>query len=164
MFTRKIWVLLLALVVAALSLLGAGRVAAEPQLPRIAIYSDNFGTVGDHNNCRGALNVGVIAPKGKRGTIRVTVTSFGFTGDGTGWTRNPKCRFLLRLTQWSAKYPVGKEEFYPVAFGPRRGERFVRELHPGSGIGSFNVATYAINQPVQVPQSYGGSGFLATVP
>ncbi|MEE3851741.1 hypothetical protein VZC37_15470 [Gordonia sp. LSe1-13] len=90
--------------------------------------------------------------------------SFGFTGNGPGWQRNPKCRFLIFLSQISAKYPLGKETFHPVSFGPRPGEKFVKELNPGPGLGSFSVATYAINQPVRLPQSYGGVGFLTVVP
>jgi hypothetical protein len=160
---RKMCAVVVAVVVGALSLLGAGSAVAEPQLDRITIPSDNFGTVGDHASCRGALHVGAIAPKGKRGTVRITVTSYGFVGNGAGWAKNPKCRFLLRLTQWSAKYPLGRETFHPVAFGPKRGEKFVRDLNPGSGVGSFNVASYAINSPVQIPQSYGGTGFVAMV-
>lgn len=161
---RKLAVLLVVIATAGLSLLGAGRVAAEPQLPRITLYSENFGTAGDHDYCRGAVRVGVVAPKGKRGVIRVTLTSYGFTGKGPGWKRDPNCRFLLYMSEISAKYPLGREHFSKVSFGPRPGSKIVRELHPGSGPGSFGVGTYAINQPVRVPQSYGGSGFLAVVP
>ncbi|MGC5258103.1 hypothetical protein ACPXCG_17305, partial [Gordonia sp. DT218] len=161
-FTRKIWVLLLAVVVVALSLFGAGRVAAEPQLPRIALASDNVGTLGDHDYCRGAFNVSLVAPKGKRGVVRVTLTSFGFTGNGSGWKRNPSCRFLAYLS-FAGTSNLDGEVFVPVSFGPRRGERIVRDLHTGAGPAMVAVGTVAINNPIRVQQGY-VSRFFTQVP
>ncbi len=156
---RKMCAVVVAVVVGALSLLGAGSAVAEPQLPRIATYTENVGTVGDHDYCRGAFNVGMVAPKGTRGVVRVTLKSFGFTGNGIGWKRNPKCRFLVGLNV-SGTRTIGQEIFFPVAFGPRAGEKVVRDVRPGSGPGAVGVGTYAINNPVRVQLSYGTAYYM----
>ncbi|MEE3851892.1 enoyl-CoA hydratase [Gordonia sp. LSe1-13] len=161
---RKLFSALLAVVVGALTLLGVGAVSAEPQLPRIALYSDNFGTVGNHAGCRGAMHVGVVAPKGTRGKIRITVTSHGFTGDGVGWRSNPRCRILLSFNEISPNHPLSRETFHSVSFGPRPGQKFVKEINSGSGPAGFGVATYVPDQPVRVPVPYGGVSFLTVVP
>ncbi|MGC5258161.1 enoyl-CoA hydratase [Gordonia sp. DT218] len=161
---RRLCALLLVAAIVSLSWLGTGTASAEPQLPKIVLSTLNFGTFGDHDYCHGALNVGAVAPRGKSGVVRVTVTSFGFTGNGPGWKRNPKCRFLLYMSQISGSAIAGKEFFYPVGFGPRPGEKVVREIRAGPGPVSMSVATYALDKPVRVPQTYGGSGFLTVVP
>ncbi|WP_164473815.1 DUF1990 family protein [Gordonia insulae] len=141
---------------AGLSLLGAGRVAAEPQLPRVIQYSENIGTVGDHDFCRGSLNLGTVAPKGKRGVVRLTVTSFGFTGNGPGWKRDPNCRFRLNYAVISAA--VGYRWIsVPVSFRARPGQKFVREVYTGSGLVDLTVGTAPLHDGKGAPQSFASS-------
>ncbi|MGC5258162.1 enoyl-CoA hydratase [Gordonia sp. DT218] len=159
---RKICVLLSVMLVGALSWLGVGTAAADRPLPKVSQYSDNIGTFGDHDFCHGAFNVGLSTPTGKRGIVRVTLTSFGFTGNAPGWKRNPKCRFLVNLNHTGSAV-FSKDMFVPVAFGPRPGQKVQRDLRTGSGVAWIAVATYAANNPVRALQSY-GSAFYTVVP
>ncbi|MFW0783710.1 enoyl-CoA hydratase [Gordonia sp. CPCC 206044] len=159
---RKFGVMLVALVVAGLTMAGVGAAAAEPQLPRVVQYSENIGTFGDHDFCHGTFNVGMVAPKGKRGVIRLTLTSFGFTGNGAGWKRNPRCRVLMDINYASPS--VGAREiFVPATFGPRRGDKVVRDIYTGSGPAVLSVWPYAAHNPLRVSQGY-GSTFYTVVP
>ncbi|MYR07695.1 enoyl-CoA hydratase [Gordonia sp. SID5947] len=158
---RKFAIWLLVVSVSAMTLLGAGAAVAQPQLPRVG-YGDNFGMFGDHDFCRGSVNIGLTSPKGKRGVTRVTATSFGFTGDGKGWAKNPRCRVLLMTTHLSAN-AFYKQTFIPATFGPRRGERVVKDIFTGSGPVQFTIASYARGTAVRSPQSY-GTGWVILVP
>ncbi|WP_330433455.1 enoyl-CoA hydratase [Gordonia sesuvii] len=145
-----------------LTFLGPGTASAEPQLPRITQYSEDIGTFGDHSYCRGAFRVGMVAPNGKRGVVRLTLTSHGFTGDGASWRRDPNCRFITEITIFSATV-VGQQTSIPVAFGPRRGEKVVRDIRTGSGPVSIGVLTYPSHNPVRLQQSF-GAAFYTIVP
>ena len=65
-----------------------------PSVPNTP-YGTSFGTFGNHDFCRGAVHFGLSAPANKPGFVRVTLTSSGFTGQGAGWKRNPRCGVLL---------------------------------------------------------------------
>ncbi|MYR07534.1 enoyl-CoA hydratase [Gordonia sp. SID5947] len=150
---RKACLLLVAVAMSAMTWWGAGNVTAEPQLPRVTQYSENVGTFGDHDFCHGAFNIGMVAPKGKRGVVRITLTSFGFTGNGSGWARDPKCRFFA-LVNTTAGF--GKNEYFPVAFGRRPGERVTIESHPGSGPKAVTVSTSSSDRRSDI-QSFGAT-------
>lgn len=158
---RKLVVLLIAASAVAMTLFGVGVGSAQPQLPRIG-YGDNFGMFGDHDFCRGTVNIGLTAPNGKRGVTRLTATSFGFTGNGKGWARNPKCRVLLMTTHLSGN-AFYKQTLVPATFGPHRGERVTKDIFTGSGPVQFTIASYARGTTVRSPQSY-GTGWLVLVP
>ena len=159
---RKICALVVAVVVGALSLLGAGSAVAEPQLPRIVQYSENIGTFGDHDYCRGAFNVGLVAPKGSRGVVRVTLRSLGFSGTGPGWRRDPNCRFLADL-EFTNGRAFMKQKYVPVSFGSRPGQTVVRHLRTGPGAVQIRVSPLAINNPAHPVQGY-GAAFYTVVP
>ncbi|MGJ0118548.1 enoyl-CoA hydratase [Williamsia sp. MIQD14] len=132
--------------------------AAPPKdIPKISQYSDNIGAFGDHDFCRGAFNVRLSSPK--RGVTRVTLTSFGFTGNGRGWAKNPKCKLLIGTTFTSAK-AFDRQSFFPVVFGTRPGEKVTRDFATGSGLVQLGVAPYAANNPVRVLQGYGASFYF----
>ncbi len=135
--------------------LGGGAADAAPQAKPLPYYSgtgNNFGTFGDHDACRGALNVGLTSPK--RGVVRVKITSFGLTGDGAGWKRNPRCSVVLIIATF------GHEEFMPVTFGPKRGETASKDIHTGSGVVPLSIAPHAKNTPIRVPVGYGFGSYV----
>ncbi|AZG47040.1 hypothetical protein D7316_03647 [Gordonia insulae] len=157
MFNRKLSALAVVVVMGAMTWLGAGTASAEPQLPRLTTaFTDNVGTLGDHDSCRGAFNVGMVTPKGKRGIVRFTLTSFGFTGDGAGWRRDPRCRFLVNISSTSGK-AYARQTFFKVSFGSRKGEKVVRDIHTGSGLALLTIATFASITKARVPQGYGNT-------
>lgn len=160
---RRIGAFGLALMVGALTWLGAGAASADKPLPGVFQYSNNIMTFGDHDFCHGAINVKTTTPKGKRGVIRTTYTSLGFTGNQPGWKRNPKCTVLVGVLDQGDVVPPYHEEFVRLSFGPRPGERVVRDFVTGSGPRIINFFPYAINNPVRVPQGY-GLNFWTIVP
>ena len=132
---------------------------AAPQLPRFSPYGEVLGTFGDHAYCRGVLNVGLTPTPGKRGWVRLTLVSTGFTGSGPGWTRNPRCQVLILVTTTSIRgYHL--ERFFRTSFGPRPGQRFTRDVNTGSGLANVNLTTYSIHGPIRNPQSFGTSHYL----
>ncbi|GAA3709386.1 enoyl-CoA hydratase [Gordonia hankookensis] len=155
---RKNLALLLVAGIGALSWFGTGTVAAEPQLPKFSTTGDNFGTFGDHDFCRGAVNLGLTAPKGKHGVVRVTLTSFGFMGSGRGWARNPVCRVLMVATQTSGN-SVLKQTPMPVAFGPRRGQKVTRDIVTGPGVALVSVIPYTTKLP-RISQGNGAGAYV----
>ncbi|MDL9947146.1 enoyl-CoA hydratase [Gordonia sp. ABSL11-1] len=159
---RGICALVCALTVGALAFVDSGSAHAEPQLPRIVQYTENIGTFGDHDFCRGSLNLGTVAPKDKRGVVRLTVASFGFTGNGPGWKRDPNCRFNLNYFVISAAVPY-EWVSVPVSFGPRPGQKYVREIFTGSGVVDLGVGTAPLNQGKGTPKSF-GTGMYMIVP
>ncbi|MFW0797733.1 enoyl-CoA hydratase [Gordonia sp. CPCC 205515] len=158
---RKFGALFGAFVVGSMAWMGAGSAAAEPQLPRVMLYSENLGSFGDHAFCHGAYNIGLVAPKGKRGTVRLTLTSFGFTGSGSAWARDPHCRFKVQVS-YNASSGLGKYFYVPVSFGPRPGQRVVRDVYTGSGPAHIGVGSVSSNN-VAALQSYGTS-IITVVP
>lgn len=130
----------------------AGAAPPPRPLPVFSLTGQTVGTFGDHDFCRGSMNVAISSPK--RGVARVTLTSNGFTGNGPGWTRNPKCGLLIGVLETNGLFQIG-EKFYPAAFGPRPGEKLSKDIATGSGLRGFSVASYARNTPVRLPQSYG---------
>lgn len=156
---RLVGVVLAVIVVAAGLVLGGGQGSAAPQLPRITVTGDNMGTFGDHSYCRGVLHVGLTAAPSKRGVVRVTLTSSGFTGNGAGWKRNPVCKLLIGTVHTSG-IAYAKWNFFNADFGPRRGQRVVHDIRTGSGVVQFQAVSYARNSPVRVMQSYGVSHYM----
>lgn len=135
--------------------------AAPPKdIPKLSLYSENIGAFGDHDFCRGAFNVRLSSPK--RGVTRVTLTSFGFTGNGIGWMKNPKCKLLIGTTFTSAK-AFNREGFFPAVFGTKRGEKVTHDIATGSGLVQLGLVPYAANSPVWVFQGY-GSGYYYIAP
>ena len=84
----------------------------------------------------------------------MTLTSFGFTGNGRGWAQNPRCGLLIGVITTNGLFQIG-EKFFPLEFGTRPGEKVSRDIETGSGLRTFGVASYARNSPIRVLQSYG---------
>lgn len=61
---RKLSTALMVLIVCVLTCLGAGESRADTPLQIFTVQGQNFGTLGDHDFCRGAMHVGISAPKG----------------------------------------------------------------------------------------------------
>lgn len=137
--------------------LSAAPAAAAPQLPRLSTTGENFGTFGNHSYCRGAINVGLTSPK--RGVVRATLTSLGFSGQGASWKRNPRCKVLFVITHTSGQ-AFGKETFVTGTFGPRRGQRVVKDVRTGSGVVEFSVVPHSPNSPVRALQGYGYGAYV----
>ncbi|MDL9936486.1 enoyl-CoA hydratase [Gordonia sp. ABSL1-1] len=133
---------------------GAGD-AAPQQLPRWSnLFTDDFGTFGDHAGCHGALRVGLTGVPHKRGVVRATFTSLGFTGNGAGWRRDPNCRMRVGVAfTGSGGYAVYK--LFPASFGRKPGQRVVHDVRTGSGLVVLSAATYQLKSRLPVPQSYG---------
>ncbi len=129
----------------------AGAAPPPKDLPRFAFFGENFGMFGDHDFCRGTVHVRLTSPK--RAVTRVTFTSNGFTGNGPGWARNPRCRVLLTFIHTSAT-AVQKETYVPATFGTRPGEKVTRDIVTGSGLVSVATTAYSTNTPVRLPQAY----------
>ena len=134
---------------------GTGTGAAAPELPRLANNGDQFLTAGNHSFCHGVLHVSLTAAP-KRPGHRVALTSRGFTGQGSSWKRNPVCNLLVGTVHDSA-VAYSKWNFFNADFGPKRGQRVVRDIWTGSGVVLFQLATYARNNPVRARQSWGVS-------
>lgn len=145
-------------VIVVASLTGAGPASAAP-IPQVSTTGYNFGIFGDHSYCRGAVSATVDAPKGKRGVVRVTVRSHGFTGDGASWKRNPKCRVLFGNYYTSAR-GYNLEKWVTATFGPRAGEKKVWEINTGSGPASLGFGGFSPNSPVRVPSGYGSTIYM----
>lgn len=156
---RLIVVCLAALVASVATFAGTGSSQSAPLPLQFAVLGDNFGTIGNHSFCRGAINVRLSVPKGKKGVVRVTATSHGFTGDGPGWRRNPVCRMVLGTEFISARgYLVPK--YSNVAFGPKPGTRVVQDVHTGSGPVAIETRTYAPNSGFRQIYSRGVSYYV----
>lgn len=157
---KRLLFLAVALVVVSSGLvIGAGKGDSAPQLPRIGITGDTMGTFGDHSYCRGVLHVGLTAAPSKRGVVRVTLTSSGFVGNGLSWKRKPICRLLIGTVHTSVE-AYAKWNFFNADFGPRKGQKVVRDIRTGSGVVQFQAVSYARNNPVRVMQSYGVSHYM----
>ncbi|MGZ8177642.1 enoyl-CoA hydratase [Williamsia sp. SKLECPSW1] len=128
--------------------------AAPPlrDLPTFTVIGPNIGTFGDHDFCRGSVNIRLSSPK--RAVTRVTITSFGFTGNGPGWAKNPRCRVHFSVNNTNVFFTLS-ETFFPATFGSKPGERVVRDITTGSGLRELIIGTYVPNAPVRTPQSYG---------
>lgn len=137
---------------------GSGAATAAP-IPQVTFTGYNFGAVGDHSFCRGAINVSVNTVPKKRGVLRVTARSFGFSGQGATWKRNPKCKLLLWNVYTSAR-GLNKEKWVTVSFGPRSGEKRTWEIPSGSGPVSLGIGAFAPNNPVRVPAGYGSTIYM----
>lgn len=132
---------------------------AAPQLQRLSFYGETVGTFGDHAFCRGALHVSMTATPGKRGWVRLGLISAGFIGNGAAWARDPHCRVLIGANVTSARsYAV--DHFFRGTFGPRPGQRLIRDLPASSGLTYITVIAYSINSPVRTPQSLGTSHYV----
>lgn len=150
-------------VVSAAAWLSAAPAHADRGVPSVpnTPYGTSFGTFGNHDFCRGAVHFGLSAPANKPGFVRVTLTSSGFTGQGAGWKRDPRCGVLLLESHMgSAGF---RETPIRASFGPRRGERVSRLIYTGSGPLNIGVAPYALNSAVRTPQGQ-GVGYFAIVP
>ncbi|WP_083876406.1 enoyl-CoA hydratase [Gordonia namibiensis] len=159
---KKLAVTVAASVVAAsASLAGVGQASAAP-IPHIYGSGSSFTTFGNHSFCHGVVDVRADAPPKKRGVVRVTATSLGFTGNGASWKRNPKCRVLFG-TLYNGSGGLNKEQWVTGSFGPRKGEKKVWEVRTGSGPASVGVATYSASSPVRLQQGY-GTGIYLLVP
>lgn len=143
---------------AAVALLGAGQAsAAPPQLTRITTTGNDFGLFGDRAYCHGTVNVGLTS--GKRGVVRLTLTSHGFTGSGPAWARDRRCGVLFVATYTSATGFM-KETFIPATMQARPGQRVVRDIRTGSGLVEFSVVPYAKRGPVRALQGYGYGAYV----
>lgn len=122
--------------------------ASAAPLQQLNLYGNNLSAIGNHSHCRGAIHIGFSAPKGKRGHVRATFTSHGFTGDGSTWNRNPHCRVGLSINVWS-----GAPRFYntSVTFGAKRGERIVHDIRTESGLAMVSIAPRAPGSNVSLP-------------
>lgn len=160
---KKSTIALCAAVVATFSVLwGAGHASAAP-MQNFSTNGTTFGTFGDHSFCRGAITYRVDAVAKKRGVVRITATSHGFSGQGATWNRNPKCSFLFRSGVTSVR-GIDLETWTVGAFGPRPGQKRTWEVVTGSGPASIGITTYAVNSPVRVLQSPAGPSFFMLVP
>ncbi|GAC00446.1 hypothetical protein GONAM_15_01550 [Gordonia namibiensis NBRC 108229] len=137
---------------------GSGDSSAAP-VPELSTTGSDFGTFGDHSFCRGSFRVTLDAPKKTRGLVRVTVHSHGFTGDGPGWKRNPKCRVKLAAI-WFSGQAYNAMKYSTATFGPKRGEKHSWDVRTGSGLVSLTVRGYTSNLPVNAPQSVGYGAFI----
>lgn len=155
---NKFFVAFVVAVAAAMCLAGVGTASAAP-IPQVSPTGYNFGTFGDHASCRGAINVTVDAPVKKRGVVRVTARSHGFTGEGSGWKRNPKCRVLFGNFYTSVR-GYNLEKWVSATFGPRPGEKKVWEIATGSGPASLGFGGFSPNSPVRVPAGYGATIYM----
>ncbi|QMU22262.1 enoyl-CoA hydratase [Gordonia rubripertincta] len=155
---KKLLVALAGVIAAAMGLVGVGTASAAP-VPQVSPTGYNFGTFGDHASCRGAINVTVDAPAKKRGVVRVTARSHGFTGDGAGWKRNPKCRVLFGNFFTSVR-GYNLEKWVSGTFGPRPGEKKVWEIATGSGPVSLGFGGFSPNTQVRVPAGYGATIYM----
>ncbi|GAA2060699.1 enoyl-CoA hydratase [Williamsia deligens] len=135
----------------------AGAAPPPRDLPRFTVLGDNYGMFGDHDFCRGSVNVRLTSPK--RSVTRATITSNGFTGDGPGWAKNPRCRVLIGLNFTSAS-AYAKEILVPASFGRAPGEKVVRDVVTGSGLVLFGANAYSTNTPVRLPQAYGTNWYI----
>ncbi len=135
---------------------GANAAPAPRPLPHYTSTGDNFGFFGDHDYCRGSVHVTLTSPK--RGVLKATLTSFGFTGNGAGWARNPRCSSLIMLSNGASLIP--QEKFLRATFGRKPGETQSLELRTGSGAVQVMIGAYALNTPVRVLQGYGFGGWV----
>ncbi len=159
---KKLLIFVVALVLASFATVAGGGHATAAPIPQLSTTGNNFGTFGDHSFCRGAVNIGLDAPAGKPGVVRVTARSHGFTGDGPGWRKNPRCRVLFATTYTSGR-GLNIQKWVRAGFGPRHGESKTWDVHTGSGVVVFGVTAYSTNSPIASPQSY-GAGFYLLVP
>ncbi|WP_039994488.1 hypothetical protein [Gordonia otitidis] len=136
---------------------------AAPELPRISTTGDTFGTFGDHDYCHGAVRVSLTAPPRKAETIRVTLTSLGFTGNGAGWARNPHCKVLFVTTHTSGN-GIARENFIPASFGRKAGEKAVHDIRTGAGVVILGIRPMASNSPVRTPQGFGATEYVFVPP
>ncbi|SCC61283.1 hypothetical protein GA0061091_1503 [Gordonia sp. v-85] len=140
------------------ALSGVGQASAAP-IPQVTFTGYNFGTFGDHSYCRGAINVTADSAPKKRGVVRVTARSHGFTGQGASWKRNPKCR-VLRWNVYNSVRGINLEKFVTVSFGTRSGETKTWEIPSGSGPVSLGITAVAANSPIRVPSGYGSTIYM----
>ena len=143
-------------------LFGAGHASAAP-MQNFSTNGTTFGTFGDHSFCRGAITYRVDAVAKRRGVVRVTATSHGFSGQGPSWVRSPKCRVLFRSAFTSVR-GLDLEKWTTGSFGPKPGQKKVWEVLTGSGLATVGITTYAVNSPVRVPQAPAGPAFFMVVP
>lgn len=158
---RKSAVVLIAVAVMAM-LFGAAPARADRPLPSVTIWGHDIGTLGNHDYCRGSFRISLSTVKSKRGYVRVTATSHGFTGNGAGWSRNPRCSFLIGLVTIGSNSFYG-EHYVPATFGRKPGQKVVRDVRTGSGPAQVGVQTYAARTAVRTPLAY-GSVFYMIVP
>ncbi|GAA3708901.1 hypothetical protein GCM10022238_24900 [Gordonia hankookensis] len=154
--------LVVTVVVGALTVLGSGVASADRPVPRLTVYSETLGMFGDHDFCRGAVHVGLTTPTTKRGVLRLTLKSYGFIGNGSGWQRNPHCRVLVDAVTTSANN-LYKETFIAATFGARPGQLVIRDIYTGSGPVSIGVNPYARDTPIRAPQGQ-AVGAMVLVP
>lgn len=143
-------------------IVGAGQVSAAP-LQNFSTNGTTFGTFGDHSFCRGAITYRVDAVAKKRGVVKVTATSHGFSGQGPSWNRNPNCRFLFRSAVTSVR-GIDMEKWTVGSFGPKPGQKQTWHVVTGSGPAWMGITTYAVNSAVRILQSPAGPSFFMTVP
>ena len=156
---RLIVISLAALIATAATVVGTGNSQSAPLPLPFAVLGDNFGTIGNHSFCRGAINIRLSAPSGKKGVVRVTATSHGFTGDGPGWKRNPICKMVLGTEFISSRgYLVPK--YTNASFGPKPGARLVQDVYTGSGPVMIETRTYAPNSNFKQIYSRGVSYYV----
>ena len=134
------------------SAVDAGSAHAAPQLARWAVTGNDFGTLGDHASCRGAVNVEMTSPP--QGVVRLTLTSHGFTGSGESWKKDPHCRVVIISTHSSSR-TFSKETVIPASFGPRAGQKVSRDVVTGPGLAEFSVVPYAPRTAIRTPLGYG---------
>ncbi len=130
--------------------LGGGAADAAP-LQQATTTGYDFGTFGDHDYCHGAVRAKLTSPR--RGVVNVKLTSHGFTGNGRGWAKNPKCGVLFIVTTGYIH-----ESYINASFGSKPGESVSRDIATGSGVNIINISPYAKNTPVRVPM---GAEFAA---
>ncbi|AFR47118.1 hypothetical protein KTR9_0452 [Gordonia sp. KTR9] len=159
---RAILCLGVAVLALASAVSGVGQASAAP-MQNFSTNGTTFGTFGDHSFCRGAITYRVDAVAKKRGVVRVTATSHGFSGQGPSWVRSPKCRFLFRSATTSVR-GIDLEEWTVGSFGPRPGQKQTWHVVTGSGPAWMGITTYAVNSAVRILQSPAGPSFFMTVP
>lgn len=137
---------------------GVGQAGAAP-IQHLSTTGNNFGTFGDHSFCRGSINIGLDSPPGKRGVVRVTATSHGFTGNGPSWERNPRCKLLINNVYTGGR-GLYRDKWVTATFGPRPGEKKSWDVPTGSGLVVFTVNTHSDAGAVRPLQSYGFGAYL----
>ena len=94
---NKLMVFMVVLVLASIATVAGGGHATAAPIPQLSTTGNNFGTFGDHSFCRGAVNIGLDAPAGKPGVVRVTARSHGFTGVSMAMRKSP----LVARSRWT---------------------------------------------------------------
>lgn len=122
---------------------GVGAGTAEARWQTTPIYYNILGmdTPAAGKGCSGGLTFGLSHNRAKRGVIRVTVRSRGFTKDN--------CRVQLKLSWWSSGALHSPVRYFPLRGTKKRGKiLFRKEIWFGSGLAMVSMqSTGTIQKP-----------------